>query len=299
MTKSGTAAAEAGGAFNGRCKRRIGGRLGERIEERIGKTERGGKAKASRAGKKTAALTGASLAGSFAGGSARSFTESSAGSSAGSFGARAKAALTAIFAAGFSMVRVTAFARSFATRAKAALTMIFAAVLPMILTTALAAAAAFGLWGCAEQKVSVSGLSQAARLQLSFERDGERFVIEAELGAGEDAAVRVFRFRFKEPAGIGGMTVTRAAEGGAVMLSMGGPSAEVTSDSPLLLPLRALCPGGAELTGSSRDGSDILLTLRRGDDLYTLQFAAGAERPHKIVYHDATGDITLALEETV
>lgn len=267
MTKSGTAAAEVGGAFNGRCKRRIGRRLGERIEERIGKTERGGKAKASRAEKKTAAPTGASLAESFVWGSAGPFTESSAG--------------------------------SFVTRAKAALTMIFAAVLPMILTTALAAASVFGLWGCAEQKVSVSGLSQAVRLQLSFERDGERFVIEAELGAGEDAAVRVFRFRFKEPAGIGGMTVTRAAEGGAVMLSMGGPSAEVNSDSPLLLPLRALCPGGAELTGSSRDGSDILLTLRRGDDLYTLQFAAGAERPHKIVYHDATGDITLALEETV
>ena len=155
-----------------------------------------------------------------------------------------------------------------------------------------------GRWGCAQPKVSVSGLSKAAKLTLSFERDGERFVVEAELGEGEDAAGRVFCFRFREPKGIEGMTVTRAAEGGAVTLAMGGPSAEVPVDSPLLLPLRALCPGGAELTGNSRDGDTILLSMRRGDDLYTLCFKAGAERPHRIEYRDATGDITLSLEET-
>lgn len=155
------------------------------------------------------------------------------------------------------------------------------------------------LAGCGQQETpSASGLGQAGKLDFSFEREGETFSVSAELGAGEDAATRVFCFRFSAPQTISGLVICRKSEGGTVEMSMGGPAAEVAADSTLLVPLRALCPGGAELCDTARTAEGVTLSLKRGDDeSYTLVFGGGGERPTRIVYRYAGGSIELTVRE--
>ena len=155
------------------------------------------------------------------------------------------------------------------------------------------------LMGCGQQEISTaSGLAQAGKLNFSFEREGETFSVSAELGAGEDAATRVFCFRFLAPQTLSGLVICRKSEGGVVEMSMGGPAAEVAADSTLLVPLRALCPGGAELCDTTRTSEGVTLTLKRGDDeSYTLVFGGGGERPTRIVYRYAGGSIELTVRE--